>query len=458
AGRVARSRVRALHLTERYRLWHALARALGCEGNRAHLHQLEDLARGAAGRSWDCGAWRFTATATALWWYRRDRPHPLPPVALRCGATVARGSARIYCAEHPRVDGLPRAASQQALCDAARIEGPLIWRAPQPGERWRPLGSPGRKRIRRHLAEHGVPAALRDQQDLIADAAGPVWVPGLGIAARVALAVPTRRVLVLRREGALAQQTWAAPSPDMQHDDVTAVILAAGRGTRMGSDMAKVLHPVGGRTMVAHVVDTCLQVGVGRCVVVVGHQREAVCAAVAGEHVDCVTQEEQLGTGHAVLVCAEAVSSEVVLVLCGDAPLVPAALLEQLLARHRAAGNACTCVAARMPDPSGYGRMITDATGQLTAIVEQRDATAEQRRVDLVNSGIYAFDRAELFASLERLRPENAQGEYYLTDVPRLLAERGKPVGLVVSDEPDRLLGVNTPEDLARAEDLYQAG
>ena len=238
------------------------------------------------------------------------------------------------------------------------------------------------------------------------------------------------------------------------HPDVTAIILAAGKGTRMGSDLAKVLHPLAGRPLVAHVLDTCKALGVGQKVVVVGWQRDRVEAAVAPWGVDCVLQDRQLGTGHAVLVTRAAVREDTVLVLCGDCPLTPPALLADLLEKHRATGAACTGVAARMADPSGYGRMVTDLRGRLVRIVEHKDATPDERKIDLINSGIYAFNRAELFRCLEQVKPLNAQGEYYLTDVVAMLADEGKAVELVVTGDPAAVLGVNTPADLAQAEKL----
>ena len=170
----------------------------------------------------------------------------------------------------------------------------------------------------------------------------------------------------------------------------------------------------------------------------------------------CAIQDQQLGTGHAVLVTESAVQGDVVVVCCGDAPLVPAELLKEVITQHQASGNACTAVAAHMDDPTGYGRMITDSSGQLQRIVEQKDASEEEAAVQLVNSGIYAFNRDLLFSCLHQLRPDNAQGEYYLTDVPKLLVRDGEKVGLVVSDQPQFLLGVNTLDQLAEVEQLVK--
>ncbi len=240
-----------------------------------------------------------------------------------------------------------------------------------------------------------------------------------------------------------------------RHSSVTAVILAAGKGTRMGSDKAKVLHELAGRSLVAHVLDTCKRLGVGQSVVVVGWQREAVEAVVKPLGAECVLQDKQLGTGHAVLCAESVVRGDTVIVLCGDCPMTPPELLDQLLAKHARGKAACTGVAARMADPTGYGRMVTDANGRLLRIVEHKDATPDQRAITLVNSGIYAFDRAQLFRCLKQVKPANAQGEYYLTDVVAMLVAEGRAVELVTTDDVASVLGVNTPADLAQAEQLH---
>ena len=234
----------------------------------------------------------------------------------------------------------------------------------------------------------------------------------------------------------------------------TALILAAGKGSRMGSDLAKVLHPLAGRPLVMHVLDTCVDLKVTQKVVVVGHQREKVELMTAPWLPVCVLQDKQLGTGHAVLVTEKYVTGDLVLVLCGDCPMTPASLLADLLAKHQATGAACTGVAARMADPTGYGRMVTDADGRLQRIVEHKDADEATRRIDLVNSGIYVFDRRELFRCLHQVKPDNSQGEYYLTDVVGMLAREGRRVELVTTDDVASVLGVNTPADLAKAEEL----
>lgn len=237
----------------------------------------------------------------------------------------------------------------------------------------------------------------------------------------------------------------------------SAIILAAGKGTRMGSDLAKVLHQLAGRPLVAHVIAACRAAGIDDCVCVVGWQREAVEAVVRPLGARTAVQDRQLGTGHAVLCAEAATAGDEVVVLCGDAPLVDAALLRRVIATHRASGAACTAVAARLADPTGYGRMLTGPDGRLARIVEHKDATPEQRAIDLVNSGIYCFRRADLFARLREVKPANAQGEYYLTDVVGMLARDGSGVALLVTDDASSVLGVNTPADLATAERAYAA-
>ncbi len=243
----------------------------------------------------------------------------------------------------------------------------------------------------------------------------------------------------------------------MSYADVTAVILAAGKGTRMRSDLAKVLHEAAGRPLLAHVLDACHATGIEHCVAVVGHQGKRVAAVAEADGAVCAVQAEQLGTGHAVLVAEQLVATPTVLVLCGDTPLLTADLLTRILDAHREQGNVCTAVAADLADPTGYGRMVVNESGRLREIIEHRDADPAQRAITLVNTGIFAFARAPLFRLLHELRPENVQGEYYLTDVPKLLAAAGERVGLVLADEPDTVRGVNTVEELAAAEAILRA-
>jgi len=237
------------------------------------------------------------------------------------------------------------------------------------------------------------------------------------------------------------------------------VILAAGQGKRMKSTLPKVLHPVAGRPMLSHVLDTARLVGSGggpvRPVVVVGHGGEAVQAAfrTAGDLV-FVTQAPQLGTGHAVQQAVPHLDDRgPTLVLYGDVPLIGATTLQRLAA---AAGDGVALLTVRLSDPSGYGRIVRDAAGRIVRIVEERDAAPAERAIDEVNTGILVAPTARLKAWLAALSNRNAQGEYYLTDVIALAVAAGVPVTAVVLADADEALGVNSPEQLAQVERIAQ--
>lgn len=244
-----------------------------------------------------------------------------------------------------------------------------------------------------------------------------------------------------------------------QHADVTALVLAAGQGTRMNSDLAKVLHEVAGRPLLAHVLATLEALGVGRTIVVVGHQRERVQQAFADAGVEWVVQERQCGTGHAVRVAAPALDGfeGTLLVVCGDTPLLRAATLDALLAHHARSRAAATVLSMRLPDPKGYGRIVRGALDTVEAIVEERDATAAQRAIEEVNSGVYAFDWPKLAQVLPALVSHNAQGEFYLTDALALMRSRGWTAGVVCAADAREVLGINTPGQLAEAEAAWHA-
>lgn len=242
-----------------------------------------------------------------------------------------------------------------------------------------------------------------------------------------------------------------------------AIVLAAGRGTRMPGHRPKVVYEVGGRPMVGHVIDACIDAGCARILLVVGYQQEQVRAAVGDRPaVEYVVQQEQLGTGHAVR-CAESLLRDEIsdpghltYVLCGDGPLVTAALLRQLSARHRATHAAATLATACLDDPSGYGRIVRDQAGRFLDIVEERDCTAEQRRICEVNPSYYCFTTAELFAALRSISPSPHSGEYYVTAVPALLRRMGRTVQLVDGLDADLVRSINTPEELATVDALVR--
>ena len=243
----------------------------------------------------------------------------------------------------------------------------------------------------------------------------------------------------------------------MRHPDCAALVLAAGQGTRMRSDLPKVLHPMAGIPLLGHVLSTLDTLGVGRVLVVVGHQRDRVRSAFAEAGVEWVVQAEQCGTGHAVRMAAPALDGfqGTLLVVCGDTPLLRAETLHELLLEHRDSGAGVTVLSMRLPDPGGYGRVVRDAQGDIEAIVEERDASATQRGIDEVNSGIYAFRYGVLADALPTLGARNAQREYYLTDTVALLRGRGHRTAVVCAADFRELLGINTVEQLAEAERFY---
>ena len=249
-----------------------------------------------------------------------------------------------------------------------------------------------------------------------------------------------------------------------------ALILAAGKGTRMKSARAKVLQPALGAPLLEHVVRAVTAAGATPVTVVVGHQSDAVEAAFAGRGLIFIRQEPPRGTGHAVQVARERFSAQpdhTLLVVNGDLPLLRAETLVALLAAHRRTGGAATLLTVELDDPGAYGRVLRDEAGGVRAIVEARDATADERAGREINAGLYAFEVPALLEVLGKLKPQNTQGEYYLTDVVGLLRAAGKTVGAVKVEDPAEALGVNTLAELAeitlllrrrRADALMAAG
>jgi bifunctional UDP-N-acetylglucosamine pyrophosphorylase/glucosamine-1-phosphate N-acetyltransferase len=238
------------------------------------------------------------------------------------------------------------------------------------------------------------------------------------------------------------------------------VILAAGQGKRMRSDLPKVLNLLAGRPLLAHVLDTARTVAsalqrAANVIVVVGHGGAQVVGAFAGQGgIRFVTQEPQLGTGHAVLQAASLLDDAApTLVLYGDVPLVPA---DALLALVRAAGDGVGLLSARVPDPTGYGRVVRDADGAVARIVEERDASGQQRSIDEINTGILVAPTPRLKSWLAQLGNDNAQREYYLTDVIALAVREGVPVAACIAPDASRTLGVNSKSQLAGLERIAQ--
>ncbi len=235
------------------------------------------------------------------------------------------------------------------------------------------------------------------------------------------------------------------------------VILAAGKGTRMKSALPKVLHKVGGKPMVQQVMDAATQAGAARNIVVVGFGGDEVKAAI-GEQAQCVVQQEQLGTGHAVMQAQELLTefNGTVMVLAGDTPLLTAALLKRLHQEHEAKGAAATVLTFIPDDAAAYGRVVRNEAGQVIKIVERKDATEEEAAIREVNSAIYCFDCKALLDALGKINCDNAQGEYYLTDVIGILAARGDLVWAVVADDHQDTMGINSRRQLAEAEQIMR--
>ncbi|MCA9236137.1 MAG: NTP transferase domain-containing protein [Planctomycetales bacterium] len=234
-----------------------------------------------------------------------------------------------------------------------------------------------------------------------------------------------------------------------------AVVLAAGKGTRMQSELPKVLVPACGRPMVRYVIDALRTAGVGRIVVVVGYRSDLVRAELADvPALEFVEQTEQLGTGHAVMMCREQLAQHAgpVVIVTGDSPLLQPSSVEKLLAELNSQNAACVLGTIQKDDPDGFGRIVRDVAGQFTGIVEQKDATAEQLAVREVNASTYVFDAAALLGALDKITAENAQGEYYVTDCPAILLAEGRTVLALPALASCESLSVNRVEDLPAVE------
>ncbi|SHF13222.1 UDP-N-acetylglucosamine pyrophosphorylase [Desulforamulus putei DSM 12395] len=239
--------------------------------------------------------------------------------------------------------------------------------------------------------------------------------------------------------------------------ELAAVILAAGKGTRMKSDLPKVLHRVCGRPMLGHVLNAVVGAGVTKTVVVAGFGAQQVIDFL-GDNATVVLQEEQLGTAHA-LQQAEGEFARYtgdLLVVCGDTPLLRASTLARLARTHRESGAVATLLTAEMADPTGYGRVIRTAAGNVSRIVEQKDASPEELLVQEINTGVYCFKAPGLFEALKEISPANAQGEYYLTDIIQIFVQRGLTVQAVTLEDPREVQGINDRIQLSRAEKILR--
>ncbi|MEP6635747.1 MAG: bifunctional UDP-N-acetylglucosamine diphosphorylase/glucosamine-1-phosphate N-acetyltransferase GlmU, partial [Acidobacteriota bacterium] len=237
------------------------------------------------------------------------------------------------------------------------------------------------------------------------------------------------------------------------------LILAAGLGTRMRSQKAKVLHELGGRPLIAHVAQKAQTLNPRRILIVVGHQGAEVEAAVRAQLDDkaeaaFVTQAEQRGTGDAVMSARAELpdAQSTVLILSGDVPLVRIETLTKFVDHHRSSGATCSILSVKLENPTGYGRIVRDEENHFARIVEQKDATEAEQSVKEINSGIYCFETGALFSALDRVEPANQQGEYYLTDAPAILLEDGEKIEVYLHADAREVAGINTRADLAEFE------
>lgn len=236
------------------------------------------------------------------------------------------------------------------------------------------------------------------------------------------------------------------------HPKTIAVILAAGKGTRMKSNRAKVLHEVFFKPMLHHVLNAVIQADIKQVAVIVGHQRREVLASIDHYAHSPVIQKEQLGTGHAVL-CTQAVceDSKQVMILCGDTPLIRPESLQNMIKSHTETGSTVTLMTTVLEDPFGYGRVISDEQGNILAIVEQKDTDEKQRKIKEINAGIYLVKRDFLFNALQQVGTNNSQGEVYLTDIIAIANSQGHKVHKFIHPQAIDVLGVNSRVELARA-------
>lgn len=238
--------------------------------------------------------------------------------------------------------------------------------------------------------------------------------------------------------------------------NIATVILAAGKGTRMKSDLPKVLHTLNNKSMVEYVIDVAEAIGSEKIVLIVGHEKELVIETVKERDVEFAVQAPQLGTGHAVLQSKPHFKDYEgnILVLSGDVPLLQAETLRELIQIHEAENPLATLLTTRMEDPTGYGRVIRDSGGFVKKIIEEKDANEEIRKIREINVGIYIFNARELFHTLPQVKNDNRQGEYYLPDVLKIYVERGEKIAAVLTEDVEETHGINTVEQLKHAEEI----
>ena len=250
-----------------------------------------------------------------------------------------------------------------------------------------------------------------------------------------------------------------AEEQTMPDKPTAAIILAAGKSTRMVTDLPKVLHEVCGRPMLAYVIDACRAARIERILSVVGYRKNEIVEAYRDQvDITWVDQTEQKGTGHAAMVCRDALADfdGNLVVIAGDMPLLRSEMLDLLISTHEKQNSAVTLATAVLDDPTGYGRIIRDEYGNLQGIVEESDCTDEQRRIQEINPSYYCFDKKLLFAALEKIRPDNVRGEYYITDALHILVQEGHRAIAITAVAAEEAMGVNSRFELAEASRIMQ--
>jgi UDP-N-acetylglucosamine diphosphorylase/glucosamine-1-phosphate N-acetyltransferase len=234
--------------------------------------------------------------------------------------------------------------------------------------------------------------------------------------------------------------------------------MAAGKGTRMNSDLPKVLHPLNQRPMIAYVFDAARSLKPTKLIAIIGYQKNKVMESIGAEDITFAFQDDPQGTGHAVLQTEQALDGfdGDIMILSGDVPLLTQEVLKDYLNHHRRSGVWLTLLTAEVDDPTGYGRIVRDDTGLVTAIVEHKDADEETRKIKEYNSGIYLIQRDELFDRLRRIDNNNAKGEYYITDIVKIALDDGCKISAYKIDDANLVKGINTASELAEAEQVLK--
>jgi len=242
--------------------------------------------------------------------------------------------------------------------------------------------------------------------------------------------------------------------------NVAAIILAAGLGTRMESRKAKVLHELNGQPMVTYVVETAKKCVKDNIVLVIGNQAETV-RNIVSQHfkVNFALQDGPLGTGHAVLSALPYLSDDIeqVVILCGDVPLITADTVLELIIDHLSAQRDITVLGGKIDNPKGYGRILFDENRHIIGIVEESEATKQQKRIKIINSGTYCMKKDFLFDSINKIKPDNIKGEFYLTDIIKIGYSEGKNIGVLIGSNINEVLGINTQQDLKRVENMMKS-